>query len=240
MPDDDAFHTTRWTLVRNAAVGTPEARQALGELCAGYYAPVVAFLRRTGREEDAARELAHEFFAHVLERPSLGGAEPERGRFRSYLLGALKHFLGHRREREAREKRGGGRETLPLSIGPDGSPELDPADRQTLPPDREFDRQWAMHVVRVALGAVEAEWTAAGGLDEFALLKPHLNGDAAHGALGALARAQGINEATLRSALHRLRRSFRHAVKAQVAPTLATREDVEDEMRALFLALADG
>ena len=92
MPDD-AFHTTRWTLVRNAAETTPEARQALGALCAAYYAPVVAFLHRTGREEDAARELAHEFFAHVLEQPSLGGAEPGRGRFRNYLLGILHRVI---------------------------------------------------------------------------------------------------------------------------------------------------
>lgn len=240
MLSDDAFHTTRWTLVRNAAESTPEAREALGDLCADYYAPVVAFLRRTGREDDAARELAHEFFAHVLERPILGGAEPERGRFRSYLLGALKHFLGHRREREAREKRGGGRETLPFSVATDTSPGLDPADMQTLPPDREFDRQWALHVVHRALDVVEREWRAAGESAEFSLLKPHLNGDAAHGALGALARERGANEATLRSTLHRLRRSFRHAVKAQLAPTLATPDDVDDEMRALFLALADG
>ncbi len=237
---DETFHTTRWTLVRSAAETTPAARQALGELCAAYYAPVVAFLRRTCREEDAARELAHEFFAHVLEHPSLGGAEPGRGRFRNYLLGALKHFLGHRRERAARAKRGGGRETLPFSVATDTSPGLDLADTQILPPDREFDRQWALHVVRTALGTVEAEWLAAGEEATFSLLKPHLHGGAEHGALGELARQRGTNEATLRSTLHRLRLSFRHAVKGQLAPTLATPEDVNDEMHSLFLALSDG
>jgi RNA polymerase sigma-70 factor (ECF subfamily) len=94
--------------------------------------------------------------------------------------------------------------------------------------------------VHSAFNVVEREWRAAGESAEFSLLKPHLNGDAAHGALGALARDHGANEATLRSTLHRLRRRFRHAVKAQLAPTLATPDDVDDEMRALFLALADG
>ena len=237
--DENAFHTTRWTLVRNARGASPEARGALSELCAAYYEPIIAFLQRTGRDADDAREAAHAFFAALLERPSLGGAEPGRGRFRSYLLGALKHFLGHLREREAREKRGGGRESLPLDAGTDTSPGLDPADTRALPPDREFDRQWAQHVVRAALAVVEAEWIAAGEAAEFSLLKPHLNGDSAHGALGALARERGENEATLRSTLHRLRRSFRRAVKAQLAPTLASPEDLDDEMRALFLALSE-
>ena len=105
----DAFHTTRWTLVRHATGHSVEGRQALSELCAAYYEPVVAFLR-SGRDTDAAREIAHEFFAHLLEKPNLGGAEPGRGRFRNYLLGALKHHLSHRREREGCQKRGGGAE----------------------------------------------------------------------------------------------------------------------------------
>lgn len=103
-----AFHTTRWTLVRHATGHSAEGRAALSELCAGYYEPVVAFLRRSGRGEDDAREVAHAFFAEVLERTALGGAEPGRGRFRSYLLGALKHHLAHARERAARQKRGSG------------------------------------------------------------------------------------------------------------------------------------
>ena len=97
--DAESFHTTRWTLVRNASFRSPEGRKALSELCAAYYAPVVAFLRRDGRDVEVARETAHEFFERILEAPNLGGAEPGRGRFRSYLLGALKHHLTHERER---------------------------------------------------------------------------------------------------------------------------------------------
>src|SRR4029434_1612939 len=105
---DGGLVLTRWTLVERTRVDSPEARTALSELCGAYYAPVVAFLRRSGREEDAAREQAHEFFAHVLERDPFGGATRERGRFRSYLLGALKHFLAREHERAERLKRGGG------------------------------------------------------------------------------------------------------------------------------------
>ena len=102
----ESFHTTRWTLVRHASDQSATGREALEELCGTYYEPVVAFLRRGGRDPEAARETAHEFFARVLETPSFGGAEPGRGRFRSYLLGALKHYLSHQRERAGRQKRG--------------------------------------------------------------------------------------------------------------------------------------
>src|SRR4030095_14750060 len=128
----DGFHTTRWTVVRHAAGSSPEGRQALSELCEAYYEPVVAFLRRGGRDADAAREVAHDFFAHVLEKPGLGGAQPGCGRFRNYLLGALKHHLGHKRERESRQKRGGNLETIPLDTGTDTSPGADPSDPHSL------------------------------------------------------------------------------------------------------------
>jgi RNA polymerase sigma-70 factor (ECF subfamily) len=234
----DAFHTTRWTLVRHATGQSVEGRQALSELCAGYYEPVVAFLRRSGRDDDAAREMAHEFFSHLLEKPNLGGAEPGRGRFRSYLLGALKHHLSHRREREARQKRGGGAEMIPLEAGTDTSPGVDPGDAQTLPPDREFDRQWALHVLRRATDALAAEWREAGKADEFSALQPFIGGEAESGALPALAAARGESPATLRKTVSRMRQRFRQHMKSQLSPTLAENADVDDEMRALRAALS--
>src|ERR1043165_1577943 len=103
----EVFATTRWTRVLASRGRSTNARQALSDLSAAYYGPVVAFLRREGRDDDTARELAHEFFARVLEQQSFQGADPQRGRFRSYLLGGLKHFLTNRRVHESREKRGG-------------------------------------------------------------------------------------------------------------------------------------
>jgi RNA polymerase sigma-70 factor (ECF subfamily) len=235
--DENAFHTTRWTLVHNASGTTPEARSALSELCGAYYAPVVAFLHRSGREEDVSREMAHGFFAHVLRRDPFGGATRERGRFRSYLLGALKHFVAHEHEREQREKRGGGSVSVPLDAGTDTSPGLILADAHALPPDDFFDRQWALAVLDRALAALEQDWAEVGKGDDFTYLKPWLTGDAAHGDQTAAARALGMSEGALKVAVHRLRRRFREAVKAEVAQTLIAPESVDDEMRQLFAAL---
>jgi DNA-directed RNA polymerase specialized sigma24 family protein len=234
----DTFLTTRWTLVRHATGHSAEGRQALSELCAACYEPVVAFLHRSGRDEDAAREVAHGFFEAILEKPALGGAEPGRGRFRSYLLGALKHHLSHRRERDARQKRGGGVDIVVLDAGTDTSPGIDPGDAQSLPPDREFDRQWALHILHRATEALAAEWRDAGKAEEFAALQPFIGGESAHGALAALAASRGESAATLRKTVSRMRQRFRHHMKAELAPTLADGATADNEMRALLAALS--
>ena len=234
----ESFHTTRWTLVRHANDQGPAGRQALSELCSTYYEPVVAFLRRSGRDAETAREAAHEFFARVLESPNLGGAEPGRGRFRSYLLGALKHHLSHQREHALRGKRGGGAEIISLRAETETSPGVEFRDARALPPDREFDREWALHVLRLATDALASEWQAAGRAEQFASLQPFIGGEGQHGDLAELAERLNENAATLRKTLARMRQRFRHHVKAQLAATLAESADVEDEMRALLAALA--
>ena len=228
-----SFHTTHWTLVRHATGHSEEGRTALSELCAAYYEPVVAFLRRSGREADAAREVAHEFFAAVLAKPAFAGAEPGHGRFRSYLLGALKHHLAHARERAARQKRGGDVQHIALETGTDTSPGVDAADEQSLPPDREFDRQWALHILQRATESLAAEYPAA----EFAQLQPFIAGED-HGKLAALAESRGESAATLRKTVSRMRQRFRHHVKAHIAPTLDEARDADAEMRELLTALA--
>ena len=232
-----SFNTTRWTLVSHATGHTVEGRQALSDLCAAYYAPVVAFLRREGREEDAARELAHEFFREVLERPSLQNAAQAMGRFRSYLLGALKHFLLRNREWSARQKRGGEAVSISLNASSDTSPGIVLAERRELPPDEFFDRQWALTVVDRAFAVLERERDAAGKAEDFARLKPWLTGDASHGDQAATARALGINEGALKVAVHRVRRRFRELLKAEIAQTLDGSETIGDEMRQLYAAL---
>ena len=234
----ESFHTTRWTLVRHANDESPAGRQALEELCGTYYDPVVAFLRRGGRDTETAREAAHEFFARLLEAPNLGGAEPGRGRFRSYLLGALKHHLAQHRERALRQKRGGGATMLSLEPGTDTSPGLELGDPRALPPDREFDREWAIHVLRLATQALEIEWRDAGKSEQFEALQSFIGGEGQHGELAALAERIGANAGALRKTLSRMRQRFRHHVKAQLIPTLAESAEIEDEMRALLSALA--
>ena len=234
---DDHFHTTRWTLVRQATGHSAVGQQALSDLTAAYYEPVVAFLRGSGRDAEAAREAAHGFMAELLAKPNLGGAEPGKGRFRSYLLGALKHHLSHQRMRHLALKRGGAVEMVPLGEGTETSPGIDPPDEHRLPPDREFDRQWALHVLQRAMAALAEEWQAAGRAEEFAELQPCIGGEPAHGGLAALAAQRGESPATLRKTLSRLRQRFRQHVKAQITPTLDSAGEADAEMRELLEAL---
>jgi DNA-directed RNA polymerase specialized sigma24 family protein len=235
---DTPFVTTQWTRVLEASGDSPEAQTALSELCGAYYVPVVAFLHRSGRDEDIAREQAHEFFAYLLARDALAGARRERGRFRSYLLGALKHFLAREHERASRQKRGGGMVAVPLDEPADDSPALVLADSRTLPPDEFFDRQWALAVLDRALAALEHECADAGKANHFERLKPWLAGAAAHGDQAATARTLGLSEGALKVAVHRLRLRFRALVKAEVAQTLDASDPVEDELQQLFIALS--
>ncbi|MDR3458166.1 MAG: sigma-70 family RNA polymerase sigma factor [Verrucomicrobiae bacterium] len=232
-PPDGEFRTTRWTQVNRAKADSPEGRRALTELCNAYYEPVATFLRCDLRDADAARELAHDFFAHMLAGGTIDRAGPERGRFRSYLLGAVKHFLSHQRESRQRLKRGGGVENISLHETEARSV----PDAGVLSPDAAFDRQWALTVVAHALAALRRECVAEGRADFFERVKPWLTGDAAHGDQAALAAAGGLNANALKVAVHRLKRRFRQLLKAEVAGTLDDPGLVESEMRALFAAL---
>ena len=236
-PQPDAsgedFRTTRWTQVRRAKADSPEGSRALAELCAAYYEPVAAFLRYELRDADAARELAHDFFAQMLAGGTIAQAEPGRGRFRSYLLGAVKHFLSHRREAQRRLKRGSGVENLSLN----DTPALAVPDAGVLTPDAAFDRQWALTVVARALEALRQECAAEGRADFFEQVKPWLTGDAVRGDQMAVAAGCGLNANALKVAVHRLKRRFRQLVKVEVAGTLDDPTLVEAEMRALFAAL---
>jgi RNA polymerase sigma-70 factor (ECF subfamily) len=232
-----AFCTTHWTRVLAARGRSPEAREALRELCTAYYEPIVAFLARSEREVEA-REVAHEFFGTLLHGDPLARVEREGGRFRSYLLGALKHFLSHRRLRGSREKRGGGAEPVPLTEDTDTSPGLSLPDKVTPTPDAAFDRAWATTLLARALAALQTECDAEGKGASFDLLKPWLTGEASHGDQAETARALGLEPSGLKSEVHRLKRRFRNLVKGEVAATLNDPAMVDEEMRALFSALA--
>jgi RNA polymerase sigma-70 factor (ECF subfamily) len=231
-PGED-FRTTRWTQVSRAKANSPDGRRALAELCNAYYEPVVTFLRYDLRDADMARELAHDFFAHMLGGGTIVRAEQERGRFRSYLLGAVKHFLSHRREALRRLKRGGGVENIPLNETEVRSV----PDAGALSPDAAFDRQWALTVVAHALEALRQECVVEGRADFFEQVKPWLTGDTARGDQTALAASCGMNANALKVAVHRLKRRFRQLLKAEVTGTLDDPGLVEAEMRALFAAL---
>ena len=239
------FAPTRWTLVLAARGATPEGRAALSELCAAYWTPVFRFLRREGRDEDTARELTQEFFARLLARGGVAGAAPERGRFRSFLLGAVKHFLGDLRDREHAAKRGGGAVPEPLHPMRHGSdtgtaPGLQVADAAAEVPDTFFDRQWAFALMDRALVALESGFASDGKAAHFTALKPWLVGDAAALSQAAAAVALGMSEGAVKVAIHRLRKRFRELVRAEVAQTVPASDDVDAELRYLVEVLAAG
>jgi RNA polymerase sigma-70 factor (ECF subfamily) len=233
-----SFALTRWTLVERTRGNSPEAKAALRELCEAYYAPVVTFIRREGQADDSARDLAHEFFAKILSGDSLGSAEPARGRFRSYLLGAVKHFLMNQRRNTTREKRGGDVNHLTIGPGTHTSPGIDVADNRALPPDAIFDREWALAIIERALIALEQECVSAGHAAQFAALKPWLSSAGAPQSQAQTAADLSLTEGAVKVAIHRLRRRFRELVRSDIAQTLDDPADLDAEMQHLVEALA--
>jgi RNA polymerase sigma-70 factor (ECF subfamily) len=234
------FHTTRWTHVLAARGNSPEAKQALRVLCETYYAPVELFVRRF-RGSDNSRDLTHEFFAKLLEGKSLGNLDRERGRFRSYLLGAVKHFLADLRDRDLAERRGGGHSPQSLDCPPT---EADAADRGNvdisdpdgLPPDGFFDRQWAVALVERAIETLRLEAISEGDLERFDVLKQWLvatDTPVAEEQVDAL----GLSASALKVAVHRLRKRFRQVVKARIADTVGDPAEISDELSYLISAL---
>ncbi len=235
-----AFVTTRWTRVLQARGNSEEAQQALSDLCEAYYDPVFAFVRWSSCDEDRARDLTQEFFARLLKRHSLGNADPTRGRFRSYLLASVKNFLHDMRAAETAAKRNPGaplesihRDTEATGHG------HSIADPKSPNPEREFDRKWALALLDRSLSTLEKENEAAGKRHEFEVLKPWLTGDSEHLRQANAAEHLGMNESTLKVAVHRLRRRFRDLVKEEIAATLPQPDIalVADEMSYLVSIL---
>ncbi len=231
-----SFQTTRWTQVRQAKADSDDGRKALADLCDAYYEPVLTFLRCELRDADAAREMTHEFFAQLLAGGGIARAEREHGRFRSYLLGTVKHFLSHQREAARSLKRGGG--VVPVSLDEDASAIRAIPDAQALSPEAAFDRQWALTVLAQAMNRLRAECATEGKQTQFETLKPWLMGDAAHGDQAALAAACGLGVSALKMAIQRLRQRFRECLQAEIAATLDDAAMVQEEMHALMAALA--
>ena len=230
--------TTRWTRVLAARGNSPDAQQALSDLCALNYAPVLRYLRASGHEADEARELTHESFADVLEHRSLEGVDPRRGRFRSYLLGALKHFVANRRARSSRVKRGAGREPSPLETGADTQHGCVPAALRTETPEALFDREWALAVIERSLAVLEQENIAVGAHEAFVAFKPWLSATASPPAQADTAAKLGMSEGAVKVAIHRLRKRFREVVRHEVMQTLHDESEMEAEMQHLIAALS--
>jgi len=231
-PEAAAFHTTRWTHVCLAKANSDEGRGALADLCEAYYEPVVAYLRGVLRDADAAREMSHAFFAEILAGGAISGADPLRGRFRFYLLGAVRHFVASKWESDQRLRRGGG--VTPLSLDAE-TPEVPQTGRDS--PEAAFDRPGAVTVLARAMSVLERECATEGKMELLEHLKPSLLGEAAYGDQNAAAEKLGLSAGAARVAVHRLRSRFRHCVKEEIAGTLKDAASIEDEMRSLLAAL---
>lgn len=239
-PQADLFDATRWSLVL-AAGGTQAgsgAHRALGELCQAYWYPLYAYARRHGHGVPQAEDAVQGFFAHLLEERKLfHSADPERGRFRAFLLGSFKNWLASDWARSQAEKRGGGVAVIELdALTAEERYRLEPAD-PAVAPERDYDRRWALALLSQTLDALAAEYAAAGKSELFEALRPLLT--AGDGALpqAEIARRLGISEVNVKVSLHRLRQRWRERLRQEVAQTVASDTDVKDECRYLLECL---
>lgn len=228
------FDTTNWSVVLKAASGdTAGCRQALSDLCETYWYPVYALIRRSGASPADAQDLTQEYFARFLEKRFLDDVRPERGRFRSFLLVSVRHFLHNERDRERALKRGGGARLLPLH-GAEGEVryEREPVDKVT--PEVLFERAWVRAVLDRTLARLETEADGSLRSERFALLRAFLTGGGPEATYAELAREWDVTESAVRVAVHRLRRRFGTLLREEVARTVEDPAEVEEEIRYLL------
>ena len=233
------FHTTRWSLVFRAADGGPDGPAALAELCEAYWPAVHAFYRRAIGDEERARDLTQGLFARLLERRDLATADPERGRFRSWLLACAKHHLVDVKRADGAEKRGGAR-TLPWPDDAEAGP-LEPVDPAATP-EEAFARAWVRALVDRALAAIVAEEVARGRGRIAHAARPFLLpgvDDSANATMRTIAAELGTGEGAFKVAVHRLRERLRERIQAEVRQTVGGSDEAGDELR-LLLELSGG
>ena len=232
------FQTTRWSLVLAAGEeASPSADAALAALCGQYWSAVYAFVRARGHDADAAADLTQAFFARLLEKRVLHTVRPERGRFRSFLLTAVQHFLANEHDRARTQKRGGDREQVSVDVE-DAEARYQLAARPDLSPDAIFERDWALALLERAMAALEREYRDAGKADTFTRLRGFVTGDAPATSQRTIGADLGMSEGAVSVALHRLRRRYAEALREEIAQTVDRDEDVADEIRYLLSVLA--
>jgi RNA polymerase sigma factor (sigma-70 family) len=231
------FPTTSWSLVvASAGHLDPQAKQALATLCERYWHPLYAFIRRQGYDLEKARDLTQEFFVRVIEKNYMYEADPHRGRFRAFLLAALKHFLSNEADREQAQKRGGGYTVLSLDLGTaEDSYQLEPG--HDLTPEKLFERSWALRLLETVMGRLQQEFVKAGKAGQFDCLKPLLTGDGDRIPYSRIAVELGLNESAVKVAVHRFRRRFRELLREEIAETVADVDQIDQEIRYLSSVL---
>jgi RNA polymerase sigma-70 factor (ECF subfamily) len=229
------FATTRWSVVLAATKddASPAAKQALATLCETYWYPLYAYLRRRGCSADDARDTIQDFFLHLLEKHSLKVADSQRGKFRSFLLASLNHFLANQWRQARTQKRGGAQ--LPISLDFASGERrygLDPADEVT--PQKIYERRWALALLETTLSRLRQEYDRRGKLGLFDELKVLLSGEDSTVPYREIAARLGISEGAVKVAVHRLRRRYGELLREQISQTVSEPDDVDGEIQALF------
>src|SRR5262245_57737992 len=231
-----AFTTTHWSVVLEAQGESPAAQQALVDLCRTYWRPIYGFARREGARPDEAKDITQGFFALILERKDFQSVRQEKGRLRSFLLASLKHFMANERRDAATLKRGGGQTLLPL----DGieSYDVSEVDRgDMLSPDLLYDRRWAFTVLDRVFARLREESQSSAYAPLLERLNTLLSDEPERPSQADIAREFGMTENAVKQAFHRLRQRYRQLLREEVAHTVATPAEVEDELRHLISAL---
>ena len=237
LPGAGRFATTHWSVV--LAAGRPKSasyRQALEALCRTYWFPLYAYLRRHGCNSDQAQDYTQAFFTALLAKGGLDLADPKRGKFRSFLLASLKHFLSNERARARAKKRGGGRKALSLDFeNAESQYALEPRDE--LSPEKLFERSWALTVLDRTMARLEAEAVKTNKKKLFECLKSYLIADKSSAPYRDVADKLDITEGAVRVAVHRLRRRYRELLRDEIAQTVTSDDQIDEEIRDLFNAL---
>jgi DNA-directed RNA polymerase specialized sigma24 family protein len=231
-----AFTTTHWSVVLEAKGSTPVAQAALERLCHTYWRPIYGFVRRQGVDPEEAKDLTQGFFTLILERKDFQSVRQEKGRLRSFLLASVKHFMANERRDAATIKRGGGRTLIPLDwIGSDDSTEFDRSDM--LSADLLYDRGWAFTVLDRVFARLREESQGSASAPLLERLNTLLSDEPDRPSQAEIAREFGMTENAVKQAFHRLRQRYRQLLREEVAHTVATPAEIEDELRHLIAAL---
>ena len=231
-----AFTTTHWSVVLEAQGESPAAQEALEKLCRTYWRPIYSFLRRQGVGPEKAEDITQGFFAQLLERRSLDAVRKEKGRLRSYLLGALKYFLADEQRRAMAIKRGKGQRLIPLEeLRADERTDMEPADPMT--PEMVYERRWALTVLERVLSRLKDEYFAADNAALFDSLKELLPDEPGSLSQAEIAARLGMSENAVRQAFYRFRQRYQALLREEIAQTVATPGDIEDELRHLITVL---
>ena len=234
-----AFLTTHWSVVLGAGQrDLAGATAALERLCRTYWYPIYAFVRRRGADQHEAEDLTQAFFAFLLEKDTLKKVDRQKGKFRTFLLAALTNFLANEWDKRQTLKRGGQRQIISLDeAAAEGLYLREPTD--SLTPEKLFERRWASTVVEQVLARLKQEYVEGGKADLFAKLESALTGEVAAGAYAEWASALGTSEGAVKVALHRIRRRFGELLRSEIAHTVSSPEEIDDEIRHLFAAISN-